>query len=524
VKNVQHAQHALCFGLSAALAAALLTSHGAAQELAIPPASGGNFHLCFNEDGDGYSCCEENLQSQQRSGSWITGDSDGIDDVAVTDDHSVLISSGAFRKHVIDYRAYFNDGDPICGPEPIVETPHHTPFVLEFSRYFRSRSSYVDYGMSKGWKENYFFLLSISSSAGYRNARLEVPSGSDMNWIDVGSTGNWTDDSIGHQQSMVMALTDEPGDQHLVTDRWGGKYHFVPNTTTRPFLQYLIDWLEDENGNRITLTYNSAGYPLLAADAYGRTISYAWTFSTFNGTRHLAHVVLPNGRTLFFQHNFNNPLVYTLTYPNGEVASNGFGSDADGTYYYSTSRWTSPGSGKRASTPLRRTVVPVRHGTRARDQGRDRARPAGARRDALRPAHRDRLRRRPRLPVRLRLPGPERAGHEPAHRGDHHQRGGRQNGGVLKKKIDALGSWLTADYDDNLSLRVLRHNPTRPPTPGPTGDEPRGRPRGSERQPGALRLRRERQPDPQDLRGHELRGMDAPLLRSRPTYRDRDGE
>src|SRR5262249_32627591 len=160
------------------------------------------------EDGDGYSCCEENLQSQQRSGSWITGDSDGIDDVAVTDDHSVLISPGAFIKHVIDYRAYFNGGDPICGPEPIAETPHHPPFVLEFSRFFRSRASYVDYGMSKGWKENYFFVLSISSSVGYRNARLEVPSGADMNWIDIGSTGNWTDDDIHHQQSMVFALTD----------------------------------------------------------------------------------------------------------------------------------------------------------------------------------------------------------------------------------------------------------------------------------------------------------------------------
>src|SRR5207247_850740 len=108
-----------------------------AQQLAIPPATAGNFDECFNSDGDGFSC----NRYQQRSGSWVTGDSDGEDDVAVTDERSVLISTGSLRKHVIDYRAYFNAGDPICGPDPIVETPHHTPFVLEFSRYFRTRAS-----------------------------------------------------------------------------------------------------------------------------------------------------------------------------------------------------------------------------------------------------------------------------------------------------------------------------------------------------------------------------------------------
>ena len=109
----------------------------AAGQLELPPRSAGNFNECFNSDGDGFSC----VRNQQRSGSWVTGDSDGVDDVAVTDEGSVLISTGSFRKHVIDYRAYFNGGDPICGPEPLVETPHHTPFVLEFSRYFRTRAS-----------------------------------------------------------------------------------------------------------------------------------------------------------------------------------------------------------------------------------------------------------------------------------------------------------------------------------------------------------------------------------------------
>ena len=53
---------------------------------------------------------------------------DGVDDVAITEEGSVLISSGSFRKHIIDYRTYFNDGDPVCGREPIATSawPHAT--------------------------------------------------------------------------------------------------------------------------------------------------------------------------------------------------------------------------------------------------------------------------------------------------------------------------------------------------------------------------------------------------------------
>jgi RHS repeat-associated protein len=433
--------------------AALLLACPAFAQLTLPAQDAGNFDECFNSDGDGVACS----RNQQRSGSWITGDSDGENDVVLTDEGTVIIPTGSFYKHVLDYRALFNQGDPVCGPEPIVETPHHTPFVLEFSRYFRTRASYIDYGLSKGWKENYFFLLNITSSPEYRVARIEVPSGAEMNWIDVGLTGNWSEDNDG-AQSMVLTLTDEPGDEHLVTDRWGGKYHFVPNTTTRPFLQYLINWLEDENGNRITLTYNANGYPILAADGFGRFIHYTWTPVSFNGTRHIARVVLPSGQILQLQHFFDSPQTYTLTYPNGDVASYGFGNDADGDFYYFNDPLAEPGARKQ------RVYTYGTGPTFEIDTGRVR----GIKDES---GHVQLARYEEPAGPSIHIEYDDGRGYQydcalaglngrvtNLRTGAVTTNEWQRNGCLLKTKVDPLGSWLTADYDDLLALRVLRHN------------------------------------------------------------------
>ena len=164
----------------AALSTALLLALAPlarSQSLQIPPASSGNFDECFNSEGDGIRCCDG-----QRAGSWITGDSDCVKDVSLTDGPGgqVNLSTGSYHTHVVDYRVQFNQGEE-CGRAPIVETPHHPPFVLEFSRYFRTRAAYVDFGLTKGWVDNYFFQLNISTGPGFRSARLEVPSGAAAN-------------------------------------------------------------------------------------------------------------------------------------------------------------------------------------------------------------------------------------------------------------------------------------------------------------------------------------------------------
>ena len=66
--------------------ALLLAGTAGAQQLALPPETAGNVFECFNTDGDGASC------NHQRSGSWITGDSDGVNDVVLT------VSGGALRR------------------------------------------------------------------------------------------------------------------------------------------------------------------------------------------------------------------------------------------------------------------------------------------------------------------------------------------------------------------------------------------------------------------------------------------
>ena len=436
--------------LTLALLSALACASATSAQLTIPPKTAANTHECFNSDGDGASC------NHQRSGSWITGNSDGEDDVAVTDERSVIIPTGSFQKHIVDYRVHFNQSDAGCEATPIVETPHHAPFVLEFSRTFRTRASYVDYGMTKGWKDNYFFLLNISSNAGFRSARFEVPSGPEMNWIDIGATGNWTDDNAG-LQSMVLALTDEPGDKHLVTDRWGGKYHFVPNTGART-LQYLCDWLEDENGNRITLSFDVDGYPTLATDGFGRSISYAWATPGFSGTKHLGAVLLPNGQQLALQYFFDGQRTYKLTYANGEVASYGFGVDGDGQYYYFNDPLGEPGVRKQR-------VYTYAFGPGfLYDTGRVR----GIKDES---GHVQLIRSEaPLTPtITIEYDNGRAFSYDCAFAGLNevitNLRTGavrtkewQANGGLLKKDIDPDGHWVTADYDDDLALRVLRHN------------------------------------------------------------------
>ncbi|MEQ1891906.1 MAG: hypothetical protein ABL998_05135, partial [Planctomycetota bacterium] len=321
---------------------ALLASAPAAQ-LTIPSAGAGNMTECYNSDGDGTECSAD----QHRSGSWITGDSDGIEEVVFTDGpggHTV-IPTGAYLTHIIDYRVQFNQGDEACGVEPLVETPQHAPYVLEFSRWFRSRASYVDYGLTRGWTDNLTYLFAISTVGSNRHARFETPNGTTMDWIDVGNTGTWIEDNV-QMQSMELTLVDEPGDRHLVTDRWGGKYHFMPAVGSRANLPYLLDWMEDENGNRITVSYDAAGYPTQSADGFGRVLTYTWSAFIFNGTRHLVRVQRPDGVNIDLRFYLNGVQTYDVTYPNGDQASYGRSSDADGTFYYFNDPLGAPGGRK----------------------------------------------------------------------------------------------------------------------------------------------------------------------------------
>jgi len=436
--------------LTLALLPALFLATPTLAQLTIPPKTDANTHECFNSDGDGASC------NHQRSGSWITGNSDGEDDVVLTDGGAVIIPTGSFRRHIVDYRVHFNQSDAGCEAEPIVETPHHTPFVLEFSRYFRTRASYVDYGMTKGWKDNYFFLLNISSSPGFRSARFEVPNGAEMNWIDIGSTGNWTDDNAG-LQSMVLSLSDEAGDKHLVTDRWGGKYHFVPNTGTRN-VQYLVDWLEDENGNRITLSHDADGFPTQASDGFGRSLFYAWATPPFSGTKHLGGVTLPNGQQLLLQYFFDGSRTYKLTYANGEIASYGLGVDGDGQYYYFNDPLGEPGARKQR-------VYTYAFGPGFQyDTGRVR----GIKDES---GHVQLIRSEAAATptITIEYDNGRAFSYDCAFAGLNQvitdlrtgavrTKDWQANGGLLKTDIDPEGHWLTADYDDDLALRVLRHN------------------------------------------------------------------
>lgn len=328
--------------MKAFLALALLAGVPAAQ-LTIPAADAGNMTECYNSDGDGTECSVD----QHRSGSWITGDSDGIKDVVFTEGpggHTV-IATGAYLTHIVDYRVQFNQGDEACGIEPIVETPHHAPFVLEFSRWFRSRASYVDYGLTKGWTDNLTYVFAVSNVGGNRHARFETPNGAEMLWIDIGNTGTWLQDNA-LMQTMGLTLVDEPGDRHLVTDRWGGKYHFMPAPGSRANLAYLLDWMEDENGNRISVVYDAEGYPTQASDEFGRVLRYFWSPGVFNGTRHLVRVQRPDGVDLDLRFYLNGIQTYDVTYPDGSKASYGKAIDADGAFYYFNDPLGAPGGRK----------------------------------------------------------------------------------------------------------------------------------------------------------------------------------
>jgi RHS repeat-associated protein len=432
--------------------ASLLAAPALAQELAIPPETAGNVFECFNSDGDGAACS----LNQQRSGSWITGDSDGVNDVVLTDEGSVIIPTGSFTKHIVDYRVLFNQGDDACGPEPIVPTPHHAPFVLEFSRYFRTRASYANYGLTRGWKDNYLFLLNVTESAGYRTARFEVPTGAAMHWLDVDSTGNWVDDNV-EMQSMVLTLADQPGDAFLVTDRWGGKYHFVPNTSTRPNLQFLLDWLEDENGNRITLSYGSDGYPTQAADGFGRALLYTWTPNEFNGSKHLQLVQLPDGNTLSFQYFLDTQRSYTLIYPNGDQALYGRSQIGGEDFFYFHDPLGTPGARKQR-------VYTYRLGP---DFVYDSGRVRGIQDES---GHVQLIRHEDALTPKVTIEYDDGRGfsYDCAFAGLNETitnlRTGavttlewQLNGGLLKTKINPVGEWTTADYDDARALRTVLH-------------------------------------------------------------------
>jgi RHS repeat-associated protein len=321
----------------------LVLASAPAAQLTIPPANAGNMTECYNSDGDGTECNAD----QHRSGSWITGDSDGIEEVVFTDGPGgrTVIATGAYLTHIVDYRVQFNQGDEACGVEPVVETPHHAPYVLEFSRWFRSRASYVDYGLTQGWTDNLTYLFAISTVGPNRHARFETPNGTTMDWIDVGSTGTWIEDNV-QMQSMELTLVEEPGDRYLVTDRWGGKYHFMPAVGSRANLPYLLDWMEDENGNRITVTYDGAGYPTQSADGFGRILRYFWSVGTFGGTRHLVRVQRPDGVNLDLKYYLNGVQSYDVTYPNGDKATYGKTSDADGAFYYFNDPLGAPGGRK----------------------------------------------------------------------------------------------------------------------------------------------------------------------------------
>ena len=325
------------------LLALLLLAAAPAAQLTLPAASAGNMTECYNSDGDGTECSAD----QQRSGSWITGDSDGIKEVVFTDGPGgrTVIPTGAYLTHIVDYRVQFNQGDEACGVEPVVETPHHAPFVLEFSRWFRSRASYVDYGLTKGWTDNLTYLFAISTVGANRHARFETPNGATMDWIDIGSTGTWVEDNV-QMQSMELALVQEAGDRYLVSDRWGGKYHFMPAMGSRANLPYLLDWLEDENGNRITVSHDAAGYPTQATDGFGRILRYFWSATILNGTRHLVRVQRPDGVDIDLRYYLSGVRTYDVTYPNGDQATYGKSSDADGAFYYFNDPLGAPGGRK----------------------------------------------------------------------------------------------------------------------------------------------------------------------------------
>jgi len=376
-------------------------SRNSTGNLPIPPADSGNRSQCRNGGGGGgnknpsQQCpsCPSCSQASQGSGS--TGNSSGQGTSNPQNQNTgsgcTEIYTGAFLHYIIDYRMEYGMGySGGCCDQQIpsgVESVHYPPYVLEFSRYFESRMANVDYGLGKGWTHNFFFSLNISNHATYRTADLILPRGAGMTWIDEGLTGSWKDNTEGGV-SQFLQLIDESGDAHLVIDRWGGKHHFIPNRGSRSYMQYLCDWIEDNNGNRLTFTYDAAGYLSKATDPFNRSMEYTWSESwswhnTWYRIKHITKVILPDSHEIRITYEgppvsgdidlqdvstepdlppdlpltgspaFPDPAhpeypsqEIAVYYSNGYVATYGWGWDDEGKYFYCNDPMGEPGSRK----------------------------------------------------------------------------------------------------------------------------------------------------------------------------------
>ena len=304
-----------------------------------PPSQG---TPCRNHDGDGDP---GDCNNEQGPGSNTSGYNNAGAPNQSTGNGWVDIYQGTYKTRITDYQVHRGTGAPPGGGGTgFVEVPHHAPFALEFRRYYHSRLWPIDHGLGWGWHHNLQYELRISEQGADRLASFAMPGPMTMHWVDPGSSGNWVDDSVD-QQSMHLQLIDEPADEHLVVDRWGGRYHFRPNTGSGNTAQYVCDWLEDPNGHRLVLEYDGEGLLQQATGPFGRTLLFGWDL-IHDGLYRITTVTLPDGAEIRYSYLTAAGNEIEVHYPEGDVASYGRGVDADGIYHYFNDPRGNPGSRK----------------------------------------------------------------------------------------------------------------------------------------------------------------------------------
>lgn len=166
-------------------------------------------------------------------------------------------------------------------------------FTLNIKRTYNSKNT--DTGLlGKGWTFGFESTLKADTT----NAALftaKLPDGSAQVFELSGSTYTAYDSH--------STLVKNGGD-HLLTTSDQYQYHF--NTTGR------LDWMADRDGNRISISLDSAGKILSITDAAGRTVNLG-----YNSDGRITSISDPMGRTVKYE--YSGVLLSKVTDPNGSI-------------------------------------------------------------------------------------------------------------------------------------------------------------------------------------------------------------
>jgi len=204
---------------------------------------------------------------------------------------------------------FFHFGDEHINPSgnfsrTFVDMEYSTPgFNMVFSRTYNSGDDRAS-SISRGWTFGFESRITASGN----NSVVRLPNGSGITFAVNVVTGEYT---ARDSRSTIVRQAD--GTRVLTTpDQYSYGYNAAGH----------MIWMQDRNGNRITLDVNVHGHVTAITDPVGRvsTVAYVGGSPGRPGTARISQITDPFGRTVSFAYNSDGRLI-SVTNPSGFTSS-----------------------------------------------------------------------------------------------------------------------------------------------------------------------------------------------------------